>query len=414
MKECVVKKRLKNFLSFSDAKNYIKQFNLTTQSKWFLWAKFNRPSCIPYNPSDIYKSEWKSWMDWLGTNNKTGGQRKYNVNHDYFKKWSHNMAYILGFWWTDGCIWLTNGNYVFSITQNIKEKYILENILKEMGADYLIYEKEYKGRKSCSFNISSKTIVEDILRLGGNFKKSLIAKFPKYVPKKYLPDFIRGTLDGDGCAYKNDKGNKAMAYICGGSREFLDVILEKLKSEIKEFGVKKVYRFSSGLYRLSMSVNDARRLRDYIYSTPSTLKLIRKYEILKDMGKICLQGHHSGENFVNFYDAKKEIQKNGIDTYGKYKAWASNHKGLFPSFPNFTYKKEWKGWKDFFGTERVTYLELLDMVRKEKIKNRTQYYNWNKNLKYRPVGKYPFHPDRDYQEWTDWDTFLGKKCEEVV
>jgi hypothetical protein len=341
-------KSTNRFLPFEEARDYILRFNLTSQAKWFLWARSsNRPSFIPYNPSDIYKEEWESWMDWLDTKNTIGAQRIYTVNHDYFKKWSRNMAYILGFWWSDGCIWVKNGNYVFSITQKTKEKYILENILKEMSADYLIYEKEYKGIKSCSFNISSKVIVNDILALGGNFRKSLIANFPKYVPKKYLRDFIRGVFDGDGCAYHGS--SKSVAYICSGSKKFLVAIKEKLNAEIEGFFVKEIYKSDVNQYRLIMSVNNARRFRDYIYDTPSNLKLIRRYDILSGMGKICLQGHFKSVNFVDFNTAKKEIQKNGIDTFRKYHEWVRNHKGFFPWFPNNVYKEEWKDWDTFLG-----------------------------------------------------------------
>ena len=41
------------------------------------------------------------------------GKRKYAVNDDYFKEWSHDMAYILEFWWADGCIYKNE----FSIAQ---------------------------------------------------------------------------------------------------------------------------------------------------------------------------------------------------------------------------------------------------------------------------------------------------------
>ncbi|PFJ83212.1 hypothetical protein COI97_30425, partial [Bacillus cereus] len=45
-------------------------------------------------------------------------KRKYGITEDYFKTWSNNMAYILGFIVADGVIQ--------------KESYILENIKKEL------------------------------------------------------------------------------------------------------------------------------------------------------------------------------------------------------------------------------------------------------------------------------------------
>lgn len=49
--------------------------------------------------------------------------RKYPVNQDYFKNWSHNMAYILVLWWAKGYIY---GGKIFDITLHNKDKYILK------------------------------------------------------------------------------------------------------------------------------------------------------------------------------------------------------------------------------------------------------------------------------------------------
>lgn len=55
-------------------------------------------------------------------------KRKYNITEDYFKTWSNNMAYILGFIAADGVI--PKENQCVSISQ--KESYILEDIKKEL------------------------------------------------------------------------------------------------------------------------------------------------------------------------------------------------------------------------------------------------------------------------------------------
>ena len=53
-------------------------------------------------------------------------KRKYDINENYFKTWSNNMAYILGFIAADGVI--QKENQCVSISQ--KESYILEDIKK--------------------------------------------------------------------------------------------------------------------------------------------------------------------------------------------------------------------------------------------------------------------------------------------
>lgn len=58
-------------------------------------------------------------------------KRKYDITEDYFKTWSNNMAYILGFIAADGVI--QKENQCVSISQ--KESYILEDIKQELNTN---------------------------------------------------------------------------------------------------------------------------------------------------------------------------------------------------------------------------------------------------------------------------------------
>jgi len=44
-------------------------------------------------------------------------------NQNFFKQWSANMAYILGFWFVSGTIYKERS---FEITVSAKDKYILK------------------------------------------------------------------------------------------------------------------------------------------------------------------------------------------------------------------------------------------------------------------------------------------------
>jgi len=63
--------------------------------------------------------------------------RKYNINQDYFKTWSNNMSYILGFWFANGYIY--NGR-MFDITLHKKDKYILKKIAEELQFEGNLYD----------------------------------------------------------------------------------------------------------------------------------------------------------------------------------------------------------------------------------------------------------------------------------
>ena len=68
---------------------------------------------------------------------QSNNSRKYNINQDYFKKWSRNMAYIFGFWCADGCIY---SGRCFDITLHKKDKYILKKIAEEFKYEGPIYD----------------------------------------------------------------------------------------------------------------------------------------------------------------------------------------------------------------------------------------------------------------------------------
>lgn len=88
-------------------------------------------------------------------------KRKYDITENYFKTWSNNMAYILGFIAADGAI--PKENQCVSISQ--KESYILEDIKKELKTNQPLYQNKKTG--VYMLNINSKTIKDDLMNIHG-------------------------------------------------------------------------------------------------------------------------------------------------------------------------------------------------------------------------------------------------------
>lgn len=65
-----------------------------------------------------------------------------------------------------------------------------------MGADYVLAPFG-ATMQTPTLIINSKEIKKDLEKLGITHNKSLTVQFPE-VPKKFLPSFIRGVIDGDG------------------------------------------------------------------------------------------------------------------------------------------------------------------------------------------------------------------------
>lgn len=186
----------------------------------------------------------------------------YKINVDFFASWSTEMAYVLGFILTDGCV---VGNS-FSIAQ--KDKAILERINDAMNSNYPI-----KGRKNGSsylytLNVSRKKMVEDLSALGITEKKSLTVDFPP-VPTEYLPHFIRGVIDGDG--WVQDRGY--VMNVTTGSQTFA----AKLHAVFNKGGLNGRIAEHDGIYRVWVSgKDDVIRLGEWLYENPGDLYLPRK------------------------------------------------------------------------------------------------------------------------------------------
>ena len=191
--------------------------------------------------------------------------RKWNINQDYFKIWSHNMAYVFGFWCADGCIY---GGKIFDITQSKKDKYILKKIAQEL---------EYKGnliddvdKQVARINFSCVVIYQDILALGGVEDKSKTLRFPK-VPEEYLPDFIRGFFDGNGSICEVQR-NRINTTFTSASKDFLFPLWNILKEKagVEGGSYDKIH------YSVRFGLKDSIKIGNYMYKSNPELFLERK------------------------------------------------------------------------------------------------------------------------------------------
>lgn len=191
--------------------------------------------------------------------------RKYNINKDYFKVWTSNMAYILGLWYADGCIY---GGKMFDITLHKKDKYLIKQIANQLDYQGPLYD--YVDRQASRINFCCKEIYNDIINLGGTENKSLTIEFPK-IPKEYHRDFIRGYFDGDGCVM-NLKNNRLNSAFTCGSKNFLESLLSILQEEAGIEGGS----FDNSCSSLKFGKRDTIRLGNYIYKNDPELFLLRK------------------------------------------------------------------------------------------------------------------------------------------
>jgi hypothetical protein len=205
--------------------------------------------------------------------------RIYNINDEFFRSQSHNMSYILGLWWSDGSIAPSHTGYLneFNITLKDEEK-LLTEIRNEMGANIPL--KIHKKTGSFVLKIFSRKICQDLITIGGCQNKSKNLNWPK-IDDEFIPAFIRGYFDGDGCVHYKQKRWLGTTFSCG-DKSFLNTLHKKIKSidtTIKGGWLNDQTSVGGNWSVLGFGENDSIKLAKIIYSeNTGTLYMTRKYE----------------------------------------------------------------------------------------------------------------------------------------
>lgn len=194
------------------------------------------------------------------------------INENFFKAWSSDMAYVLGFFAADGSMYETRRGTHF-IEFQITDKELLYSIRAAIGSDHKITER--KGRKTTHkelyrLQIGNKVIFRDLSVLGFTQAKSKTMTLP-IIPRAYFGDFVRGYFDGDGHIfigkYFRADRSKLKRVILSGFTSGSGLFLEQVYKQLKARGIKGgTLHYSSGGYRLAFSGADSRTLYGIMYS----------------------------------------------------------------------------------------------------------------------------------------------------
>ncbi len=203
-------------------------------------------------------------------------QKFFDINDNFFAKWSPEMAYVLGLIITDGCI-----SKAGQVSLNMNDNELLEKVKKVLGSEHKIEPSKHQKGLYC-FHFARVKLVEDLLKFGISSRKSLTVKFPD-VPQDFLTHFIRGVFDGDGSVYfdKRSKNYPIRTNFHSGSKDFI----EKLEDSLIKLGMPKRRKISqqktkNGVYYgIRYGHKDSLKLHTILYNnTQNGLFLARKYK----------------------------------------------------------------------------------------------------------------------------------------
>lgn len=221
-------------------------------------------------------------------------QHGITLNEDYFKNWTNNMAYILGFITADGCV---KGNRL-NFTLNNQDTELLYKFAEEFGKGINI---SFIGKKkNCYLAISSPIIIKDLKDLGIVERKTFIVKPPSKLPEEYLKDYIRGYLDGDGCVCFS-KNRLRTDFRCNEYiGQFLKEKINKLVNS--KTNLVKTETKNGIIYSLQYWDNKANILLKWIYSNTNDsdyIYLNRKFDKYNE--------------YIEFKNARKELFETRVE-----------------------------------------------------------------------------------------------------
>lgn len=228
-----------------------------------------------------------TWLEKHGIDtSETGSQgaRKHFYNENYFKKINtERKAYFLGFILADGCVYLgaNKNSYRFQMNLQTQDKYILEELQKDIGSDYKIQDKQFGYKKNGDpkfislLKINSSKLCEDLINLGVIPRKSMKQEVKKdLIPNKLISHFIRGYFDGNGsCSIRKN----LISLDFFGSK----IICLQINEYLKLNNINKNVLYGNNkneLYGLRINNTDNKILLYYYLYEDATIYLKRKKE----------------------------------------------------------------------------------------------------------------------------------------
>ena len=190
--------------------------------------------------------------------------RKYQVNMNFVKTWSDDLAYCLGFITADGSV----DKYSMRIELHRKDEEALRFVRDKLSPTSPI--KQTHKNKAARLSVNSVELVKLLNQYNIFPRKTGREKMP-VIPSEFLPSYIRGIFDGDGWVYL--RRNSAECGICSASKTLLEQIRQ---ATVRKGKVRPRQKKKMTLYQWDLYGSHAVAFRDFIYT--GGFSLTRKRE----------------------------------------------------------------------------------------------------------------------------------------
>lgn len=195
---------------------------------------------------------------------------------EFFRVWSAEMAYVLGYWWADGCMYIKPSTTAHEVKFASKDREHLEIIANIIGESHHT-RPVTKGSDCYDMTYCSKEMYYDLIAHGGTPRKSHTMGMPQ-VSSKLLAHFARGFVDGDGTLVWN--GDRPVIQIYSASAKFLIGISQAIE-ETTGIPAPNITA-NRALYYIKWSTIRAKCLAAWLYVENPGIALERKAAIAAD------------------------------------------------------------------------------------------------------------------------------------
>lgn len=198
-------------------------------------------------------------------------RRRYNkVNEDFFKKFTPESSYVLGWLFSDGNV--SKNVRTFGLHLQRRDIEVLEIIKNCLGSEHRIF----LGKDGyLSFRVHSKKLRRDLVALGCVPRKAKRLKFPENLPSEYARHFVRGYFDGDGSISFNKPNVIKLRVV--GYKDFIEGLAEALSKALSSSKAKIIWQPKSNIWQIEYYGDTARKLCNWMYVNSENLRLKRKY-----------------------------------------------------------------------------------------------------------------------------------------
>lgn len=152
-------------------------------------------------------------------------QKPYTVNANFFKHWTADMAYLLGYITADGCM----RPHRNELKINSVDYELLEHTQQLLQTDNLI--RKLKNSHYYELSITSKELMSDLMKLGIHPRKTYTMALPT-IPDEFFWDFLRGEIDGDGSIAPPKPNSIQVSVSLVGNEKLIKGILSILSNKI--------------------------------------------------------------------------------------------------------------------------------------------------------------------------------------